>query len=438
MRIQHVKSEGKKYAMDELEDDFYYRLQQHSALYRMLLARPYVSKIYFNQWNRIDLKLVNEFGLTLTEKQQSVCWLEIDCCLFASHSGRIEVCRTYQILCRPIQKDGWETTTQSDIAGFQYNAEGNFEYMISVKDEGLELSSLETSRFFLQISPTRQERQSIHAFPLVIGPLMIQETNRLPLSVVHKWEHTLASSDMFHAYRIQHDSYLLIKEDWKQGTSGKLWDSAVVLSQIFCNKVHDNPLFFKHRRILDLSAGTGCIGLLLASLLRNIYQAHDYSLETLPQITMTDLPEALDLIYQNRECNHLEDYANIMPLAWGNYDHVRHVLMEGPIDTIIASDVLYKPASFKDLVDTLDWLTMDGRVDIYLGYKRRGLSLEEELYFFDICSQKFEVKTLYSSLHSDKVTNYPALMSKKETTILNEFSSMCLESGVHIYQLARK
>ncbi|OBZ87259.1 Protein-lysine methyltransferase METTL21B [Choanephora cucurbitarum] len=415
--------------MEDIEDDFYYRLQQHSVLYRILLARPYLNKIQFNQWNRIDLKLVNEFGLTLTEKQQSVCWLEIDCALLTNQSGRIEACQSCVVLCRPVQKDGWELTTQSDIAGFQYHAEGNFEYMVSLKDEGYHAPG----HYFLQIIPTQQERQSIHAFPLVIGPLTIGQ------HVVSRWEDTALSVDIFHAYRVQEYSYLLVKEDWKQGTSGKLWDSAVVLSQIFCNQIHDDPLFFKHRRILDLSAGTGCVGLLLASLLKDIYEAHHYPLESLPRITMTDLPEALDLIYQNRECNHLEDYANVMPLAWGNYDHARHVLMDGPIDTIIASDVLYTPSSFKDLVDTLDWLTMDGgHVDIYLGYKRRGLSSEEELYFFDICSQKFEVKTLCSSLYSDKMTHYPVMTSKKETAILNEFSSMCVESGVNIYQLIRK
>ncbi|KAI8084145.1 putative methyltransferase-domain-containing protein, partial [Gilbertella persicaria] len=312
---------------------FYYRLQRHSALYRILLSRPYSSEIHFNQWNRIDLKLVNEFGLTLTNKQKMSCWLEIDCRLLVNKDHRIQTCQDYEVFCRPIQKDGWESTVQSEIAGFQHDTEGNFEYM-------------------------------------VVPPL---------------------SFNIFHAYCLLDQSYLIVKEDWKLGTSGKLWDSALVLSHMFCDKIQKNPFYFKDRRLLDLSAGTGCIGLLLASLLKDMYRDQP---DSMPEITMTDLPEALDLIHQNRTYNHLEDYTHIMPLAWGNYEDAKQVLMKGPIHTIIASDVLYEPASFQKLVQTLDWLSTEGDVDIYLGYKRRGLSLEEELSFFNICSKRFHIRML--------------------------------------------
>ncbi|RCI02171.1 hypothetical protein CU098_007105 [Rhizopus stolonifer] len=436
MRFGHIQKE-KKDAMEEIEDDFYYRLQRHSALYRILLSRPYSSEIHFNQWNRIDLKLVNEFGLTLTNKQKMSCWLEIDCRLLVNKDHRIQTCQDYEVFCRPIQKDGWESTVQSEIAGFQHDTEGNFEYMVVVKDEGLELSPdalKESHTYFLQISPTRKQEQTIHAFPLMIGPFAIKET-MIPTTPNGKWYEPPLSFNIFHAYCLLDQSYLIVKEDWKLGTSGKLWDSALVLSHMFCDKIQKNPFYFKDRRLLDLSAGTGCIGLLLASLLKDMYRDQP---DSMPEITMTDLPEALDLIHQNRTYNHLEDYTHIMPLAWGNYEDAKQVLMKGPIHTIIASDVLYEPASFQKLVQTLDWLSTEGDVDIYLGYKRRGLSLEEELSFFNICSKRFHIRMLCSSLYSEQMTNYPHVLSQKEGWALNEFSSMCLDSGVNIYQLVRK
>ncbi|KAI7901930.1 nicotinamide N-methyltransferase-like protein, partial [Cokeromyces recurvatus] len=96
---------------------------------------------------------------------------------------------------------------------------------------------------------------------------------------------------------------------------------------------------------------------------------------------MTDLEEALEIIYENRAYNHLERYTEIKVLKWGEYNDVQKVLKDGAINTIIASDILYDPASFPKLVQTLDWLSSE-QTDIYLGYKRRGLDPQIEQSFF--------------------------------------------------------
>lgn len=154
----------------------------------------------------------------------------------------------------------------------------------------------------------------------------------------------------------------------------------------------------------------------------------------MPKITITDLSEALDLIYQNRRLNQLESYTNVRELRWGNYDDAQRILSEGSINTIIASDVLYEPASFSKLVQTLDWLSSDSplsSVDIFLGYKRRGLSREEEQSFFDICAEKFDIITLHTQAENKLITN--------GGWIINDgFSNIFKETGVHIYQLVRK
>jgi predicted nicotinamide N-methyase len=147
---------------------------------------------------------------------------------------------------------------------------------------------------------------------------------------------------------------------------------------------------------------------------------------------MTDLQEALDLIFQNRAYNYLNNYTDVKQLEWGNLQDVQKILIDGPIDTIIASDVLYKPSSFPKLVQTLDWLSAENRrIDIYLGYKRRGLSVEDEQSFFDICAQKFHIHILSGRISS----SFSLFKTQKQRNIQID---ICKETGVNIYQLVRK
>ncbi|KAI9361526.1 putative methyltransferase-domain-containing protein, partial [Pilaira anomala] len=399
------------------DEEYYSSLQKYSTLYRILLSRPYFTETTFNKWNRIDLKLVNELGLTLTHFQKMNCFLEVNCQLLVERNGQFKTCTEYRIQCRPLQHDAWEFTANSGIAGFHHDAEGDFEYMISTVDEEILLESNE--RCYIQISPLCKSNLLIQAFPLVIGPITIKEQ-----SIVNTWnqdDSTVVSQDIYHAYYVEEDVFMLIKENWELGTPGKVWDSALVISQLFSDKIKSDPSQFKHHRILDLSAGTGCVGLLMALLYRK-------NITNLPQITMTDLPEALDLIYQNRAANHLESYTKVQALRWGNYNDVQCLLRDGSINTIIASDVIYEPASFPKLVQTLDWLSesVETKIDIFLGYKRRGLSREDEQSFFDICAEKFVITILPSQ-------------SNHEGWILGSgFSDIFEETGVNIYQLVRK
>lgn len=76
---------------------------------------------------------------------------------------------------------------------------------------------------------------------------------------------------------------------------------------------------------------------------------------------------------------------------------VQLMLLKGPINTVVASDVLYEPTLFSRLVQTLDWFSSvspSHKIDIFLGYKSRGLSLKDEESFFEICGKKFEIRLL--------------------------------------------
>lgn len=182
---------------------------------------------------------------------------------------------------------------------------------------------------------------------------------------------------------------------------------------------------------------TGCLGLLIAALYKNIYKEHQH---TMPHITLTDLPDALDLIYQNRSHNHLEGYTNVKSLEWGNYQDVHNLLLEGPpLHTVIASDVLYRPSTFPSLVKTLVWLSDESQhqVEIYVGYKRRGLALRDEQKFFDLCAQSFRIITLSTMPAAAAAA---AVTSPLEGWIVNEdgFDAIYKDTGVNIYQLIRK
>lgn len=167
----------------------------------------------------------------------------------------------------------------------------------------------------------------------------------------------------------------------------------------------------------------------MAKLYQQIYKENK---EYLPQITMTDLTHSLDLIYQNRASNHLDDYTEIQALAWGNHKDVQQLLTKGPIDIIIASDVLYEPSSFSKLVETLDWLSAAAEnIDIFLGYKRRGLSREDEQSFFNICAEKFDINILSIGADNKTITNEGWIVG-------GGFSNIFKETGVNIYQLVRK
>lgn len=245
----------------EQSEDYYDSLQKYSTLYRILLSRPYVNEIKLQQWNRIDLKIVNELGLTLKGSQKNNCWMQVDCKLIVEKNGNFTKSVDYQVQCRPVQHDAWEFNTNSDIAGFCYSTNGDLEYAIVSNEKKRVPCSSSSCRFYIQIFPTCQQLQTLQAFSVVIGPIkLIDDTdnnNNSNSKGLNGWgrEMRAESQDSFHSCSIPDHSYLMIKEKWELGTPGKMWDSALVLSQMISDVIKTDPSRFKGHRILDLSAG---------------------------------------------------------------------------------------------------------------------------------------------------------------------------------------
>jgi hypothetical protein len=260
--IPHLQPTPTLYCPPE-EDDFYESLSKYSTLYRILLSKPCVNEVHLNQWNRLDLQLVNELGLPLRGAKEKECYLQVDAELLLQQGKKVVSSSAAQFVIhtRPIQRDAWDFFDDpSAISGFQHNTKGGFEYKINTR--GVKEKQAQTC--YLKVYPVqnvdenRMEGQAtVRAFPLVIGPIVIKPaSSRKKVDMYQNdWSSKWFSQDSFHVFHMLDASYLVIKEIWKLGTPGKMWDSAIVLSQMFTEMIQANPARFDKKRILDLSAG---------------------------------------------------------------------------------------------------------------------------------------------------------------------------------------
>eukprot|EP00440_Ansanella_granifera_P045524 gb/GFBE01049320.1/.p1 GENE.gb/GFBE01049320.1/~~gb/GFBE01049320.1/.p1 ORF type:complete len:258 (+),score=39.22 gb/GFBE01049320.1/:1-774(+) len=106
-----------------------------------------------------------------------------------------------------------------------------------------------------------------------------------------------------------------------------LWDAGVALSKYFAWRGQEQEGCWRGRRVLELGAGTGVVGLTLGKLGASV--------------TMTDNePEVLSLLRRNAAANGLGALAeDVRELNWS--DPSTFVKPAVPFDAIVAADVLY-------------------------------------------------------------------------------------------------
>ncbi|CAB4429502.1 unnamed protein product [Rhizophagus irregularis] len=272
--------------------------------------------------------------------------------------------------------------------------------------------------------------QKNHLVPLAIGPIHIVNCEMYSSSCVHHlspngsiaaennvvtiqsiplcdslsrtkspWSIDDCLVDNYRGFELSDGKYLIIKELWDAGIPGKVWDSAFIVVQMIEEKIRRNRNLFSGKRILDLSTGTGFVGLYLAARLSTI-QSDKSSEKTdnlKTNIILTDLDYALKLVRGNLELNkHILDFSSkvtvdVDSLRWGDLTKAENF---GVLDYVFASDVVYEPDLFDSLVQTLISVCTPGRTKIYLGYKKRGLTKEEETRFFDELGNKFQISVV--------------------------------------------
>jgi predicted O-methyltransferase YrrM len=129
---------------------------------------------------------------------------------------------------------------------------------------------------------------------------------------------TFILSNLHHPFQ----SITLYLEHRKHSTGSDLWDSALVLAHNLQYLVGS----LKGKTVLELGSGTGAVGLYCS---RCLDANH---------VTLTDLPDNLELLVQNRDINNIsEEFVSIVSLDWESDDVPNEVKLG--YDLIIGSDL---------------------------------------------------------------------------------------------------
>ncbi|KAL7330592.1 hypothetical protein PS15p_205510 [Mucor circinelloides] len=424
-------------------------LYRNSRVHRITLGSQLrESKIRANAWNSVDLKLVTELGLPVqipnSDEFPVTCQL-----LQLRHGQYYAFSQTVSIECRlsaEEETDSWCQQTSAslpvvndtdDFLSFQSsnNSLVRLQYKISGTCD---------QEFFIQFEPNQPERDRLYSkdkspLSLCLGPFQLrcQESDDLHVQPLIMWDDNPKSAvNMYRALPLPREGhYILFQELWDNGTPGKLWDSALVMNHVFNTLAEVDQHYLCGRRIMDLSAGIGAIGLTIAQTFRinNILNP--------PHIVMTDLEEALPLMKNNQQLNNIPEteIVSIQRLEWGSSDDINRVMRGGrrPFDYILISDVLYNTKDFPALINTFIQLVEENRhTVIIMGYKPRGLKQSEEDLFFDECRSHLRLETLdLESFAREFFDNSP---STDEKVASLKKSKLLQLTGVCLYKITHK
>ncbi|XP_041834653.1 EEF1A lysine methyltransferase 3-like [Melanotaenia boesemani] len=137
------------------------------------------------------------------------------------------------------------------------------------------------------------------------------------------------------------------------GVAAPVWEAALHL----CRYLEDQSVELKGRRIIELGAGTGVVGILAARLGADV--------------TLTDLPLALPQLQANVSGNMPSSgwpsaSPTVLPLSWGE-DHLK---FPSDWDLVLCADIIYLPETYPLLVETLVHLCKKETM-VYLSSKMR-------------------------------------------------------------------
>uniref|UniRef100_A0A8C9NXL3 EEF1A lysine methyltransferase 3 n=1 Tax=Spermophilus dauricus TaxID=99837 RepID=A0A8C9NXL3_SPEDA len=153
------------------------------------------------------------------------------------------------------------------------------------------------------------------------------------------------------------------------GVAAGVWDSALSL----CNYFESHNVDFRGKKVIELGAGTGIVGILAA------LQGGD--------VTITDLPVALEQIKGNVQANvPAGGRAQVCALSWGIDQHV----FPGDYDIVLGADIVYMEPTFPLLLGTLQHLC-GHHGTIYLASKMREEHGTEN-FFQHLLPQHFQLE----------------------------------------------
>jgi len=171
-----------------------------------------------------------------------------------------------------------------------------------------------------------------------------------------------------------------------KGMSGIVWEGALILSKFLNkNKSHLQGI----ASVVEVGGGTGMCGIALAKSLPHL------------KVTITDLPEALELIKSNVELNGVSN-VQVETLDWFECCETQK------FDLVIGSDVVYSPTLYEPLLNTLEKLTL-GFVLLC-----NEIRLTWNIDFYKLAIEKgWEVTIMPEFMHDSYDSNCPVFKLKK-------------------------
>ncbi|XP_069828353.1 EEF1A lysine methyltransferase 3 [Dendropsophus ebraccatus] len=171
------------------------------------------------------------------------------------------------------------------------------------------------------------------------------------------------------------------------GVAAPVWDAALYL----CRYFEEQKMNFKEKKIIELGAGTGIVGILV-SLLGG-------------RVTVTDLPHALPQIRKNVSVNVSSDHIpNVSALSWG----IDQVHFPQDYDLVLGADIVYLKETYDLLIQTLQHLC-GPQTTIFLSSKMRKEHGTVD-FFQNILPQYFNVEIVKRDSEDDiniyKVTRF--------------------------------
>ncbi|CAO3590438.1 unnamed protein product [Absidia cylindrospora] len=416
------------------DEEFRAKLENHFAMYRMNLRSPLVQQVSIDEWYRAEVFLVNEIGLFKRADIEPDGRVDLGCELLVPASADsltpLKQDTTCDLTVRPSTWPGADEPHYRTLEWLvSWLAEKD---LLNTRLHRNTITDRTTNH--VEKFPQQQQQQQTHSsqlddwiLPLVVGPIELLDdapganlNGGATNASIERWPTTTA---MVHSsYRLfstvgdlvgNDTNNVAIHESWESGIPGKIWDSALVMLQMLERMVQYKPDYLTGKHVLDLSAGTGLIGLSVAK-------------DAQPSmVTITELGEATDLIKSNVSLNsYLTSKCPVVvqDLFWGDE---KQASICGKADLILASDVLYESEFFEDLVKSFIQLCNNNDSGtpgkIYIGYKRRGFDLEEETRFWTLCRQHhFDITLLNDHPSDEDACLVPPLATK---------------SGVQLYRL---
>lgn len=217
------------------------------------------------------------------------------------------------------------------------------------------------------------------------------------MALVPYTENSLPILSKFHNASAQFrfcDHDINIVQDWKRlGVAAVVWDAAVVM----CMYLELGRVELKGKRVIELGAGTGLVGIVAALLGA--------------KVTITDRQPALDSLSTNVKANlppAILESATISELTWG--EHLNRFPIGG-FNLVLGADIVYLEDTFIPLIETMEHLCSDSTL-VLLSCKIR---YERDNTFLNMLKQRFQVEKVYYDKERDiHVFKASKLLPKKD------------------------